>query len=372
MKTLRGEAVDRPAVSFYEVGGFDVDPANPDPFNIYNDPSWRPLLDLAEAETDIIRMRKPEFAPVPGSPLAELTKVERRVEGRALFKTVTVKAPGRTLTCRTRRDADLDTVWEIEHLLKNEGDVKAYLSLPDDEAPAEFDPAYLVAEEKRTGDAGIVMVDVADPICIAASHFSMEDYTVLAMTENALFHRLLEKAAATLYRQFEVVSRKFPGRLWRVCGPEYATPPYLPPRLFEEYVVRYTKPIVDIIHKHGGYARIHCHGRIKEVLPMIMSMGIDGLDPIEPEPQGNVRLADVRREYGDKLVLFGNIEAADIENKEPAEFEKTVATALAEGTSGAGRGFVLMPSACPYGRKLPARALENYRTMLRMAKSWGN
>ena len=34
MATLRGEPVDRPAVSFYEIGGFQSDPADPDPYNI--------------------------------------------------------------------------------------------------------------------------------------------------------------------------------------------------------------------------------------------------------------------------------------------------------------------------------------------------
>ena len=57
MATLRGEAVDRPAVSFYEIGGLRMDPLDPDPFNIYTDPSWQPLLELAEQETDLIRLR---------------------------------------------------------------------------------------------------------------------------------------------------------------------------------------------------------------------------------------------------------------------------------------------------------------------------
>jgi len=34
MATLRGEAVDRPPVSFYELNGLDEDPGNKDPFNI--------------------------------------------------------------------------------------------------------------------------------------------------------------------------------------------------------------------------------------------------------------------------------------------------------------------------------------------------
>jgi len=62
MRTLRGEAVDRPAVSFYEIGGFEIDPHDPDDFNIYNDASWQPLLELAEEQTDLIRMRAPNIA----------------------------------------------------------------------------------------------------------------------------------------------------------------------------------------------------------------------------------------------------------------------------------------------------------------------
>jgi hypothetical protein len=97
-------------------------------------------------------------------------------------------------------------------------------------------------------------------------------------------------------------------------------------------------------------------------------MGADGLDPIEPPPQGDVELSYVRQKYGKQLVLFGNLEASDIENLGTAEFEKKVARALKEGTAGKGRGFVLMPSACPYGRKLSDRALKNYEAMVRLAE----
>ena len=54
MATLRGEPVDRPAVNLYEVGGFDVDPTDPGEFNVYNSPDWKPLLQLAEEQTDLI------------------------------------------------------------------------------------------------------------------------------------------------------------------------------------------------------------------------------------------------------------------------------------------------------------------------------
>jgi hypothetical protein len=94
-------------------------------------------------------------------------------------------------------------------------------------------------------------------------------------------------------------------------------------------------------------------------------MGIAGIDPIEPPPQGDVQLGDVRSAYGADLVLFGNIEINAIETMRPAEFERLVAQVVREGTSGEGRGFVLMPTAAPYGRTITNATLSNYEAMVR-------
>jgi len=152
--------------------------------------------------------------------------------------------------------------------------------------------------------------------------------------------------------------------LWRIYGPEYASPPYLPPRLYAGLVVRWDRAVVQAIQAHGGWARIHCHGRLKSVLPHIASLGADGLDPIEPPPQGDLQLAEVRAAIGRDTVLFGNLEIADIENLPTAELRPRVRRALMEGTAGSGRGFVLMPSASPYGRKLSPLTLANYRAVV--------
>jgi uroporphyrinogen-III decarboxylase len=271
------------------------------------------------------------------------------------------------MTSLTRRRPDADTTWTIEHLLKSTDDLKAYLELPDEVFAEDVDVTGLFKEDRKLGDRGIVMVDTEDPLCAAASLFSMADYTIIALTEQKLFHRLLEKLSHHVYARTEKTAIEFPGHLWRIYGPEYAAEPYLPPRLFAEYVVRYTGPMVEMIQKHGGFARIHCHGRIRAVLDHIVEMGPVAIDPVEPAPQGDVELARVRRDYGDKLVLFGNIEFADISNTEPAHFEKIVEKSLRDGTAGDGRGFVLMPSSAPISRKVSPQVLSNYETMIRLA-----
>jgi hypothetical protein len=364
MATLRGETVDRPAVSFYELNGLDEDPGNDDPFNIYSHPSWLPLIELTREKTDRIVMRGVSYASVTPDPIETLSKTESVVRDGSRFATRRVRAGNRILTARTRRDPDVNTIWTQEHLLKDVDDLRAFLEIPTPTSDGAVDTTAVIQAEAALGDTGIVMIDTPDPLCLAASLFDMAEYTVVAMTETGLFDQLLEHFASTLLPKTEAVAKALPGRLWRIYGPEYASPPYLPPTLFREYVCRYVAPMIESIHKSGGYARIHSHGKLKAILDDIASMGADGLDPIEPPPQGDVELTHVRERYGTDMVLFGNLESSDIENLSTDQFAEKVKRAIAEGTSGDGRGFVLMPSACPYGRVLSSLALRNYETMI--------
>jgi uroporphyrinogen-III decarboxylase len=372
MATLRGETVDRPAVSFYEIGGFLVNPGDPDEYNIYNSPSWQPLLDLAENHTDIIRLVSPVRAQShlswDGSAninaRKQFVKEEVWEHENSRFTRLTFRIGRKELTSLTRRDKNLDTVWTVEYLLKNNDDVKLYLELPDEIFEENIDISHLAEQEDKLGDRGIVMVDTEDPVCAVASLFNLENFTTFAFTEPELCHNLLEKHARYLHKRTEKVAREFPGRLWRIYGPEYITEPFFPPHFFADYVVRYTGPMVKHIKNYGGFARIHSHGNIKNVLDYIVNMGADATDPIEPPPHGDVELKYLRSKYGKQLVLFGNIEITDIENMPSDKFRLIVKQSIADGTSGEGRGFVLMPSSAPYGRNISDLTLRNYQIMV--------
>jgi len=372
MATLKGEFVDRPAVNFYEIGGFLVNPNDPDEYNIYNSHSWQSLLNLAENRTDIIRMVSPvrtqSHLSWDGSSNLEIRKqfVEEKVweENNSRFTRLKFKIGSKELTSLSRRDKNLDTVWIIDPLLKSSDDVNLFLELPDEIFEENIDIDNLEEQEKKLGESGIVMVDTEDPICAVASLFNLEAFTIFAFTEQELCHKLLEKHARYIHKRTEKVAREFPGRLWRIYGPEYVTEPFLPPSFFDEYVVKYTSPMVKQVKKYGGFARIHAHGHIKNVLDYIVNMDADATDPIEPPPHGDVELKYVRRKYGNHLVLFGNIEIADIENMPCDMFRSVVKQTIADGTSGEGRGFVLMPSASPYGRNISERTLRNYQIMV--------
>ena len=366
--TLQGKPVDRPAVSFYELNGLDHNPPHdPDPFNVYSHPSWRPLLELTREKTDHIVIRGAAFKDILPDPLNYLAKDETWLdENGSRITHRTVMAGNRTLTMRTRRDLDIDTVWTTEHLLKDVDDIDAFLELPEFDAGEPVDSMAVLETEAALGDTGIVMIDIPDPLYLSAELFDMGQYTVIATTEPERFRRLLDRFFALLLPKIEAAAKLLPDRLWRIAGPEYAAPPYLRPALFREYVCRYVKQMIDVIHGTGGYARIHCHGKTKAIMDDIAGTGADAIDPIEPPPQGDVELAYVRERYGKQLVLFGNLEIADIENMPTEQFGEKVTRALDEGTSGAGRGFVLMPSASPYGRILSPLTVRNYEKIIQL------
>lgn len=369
MATLRGEPVDRPPVCFYEINGYSENEEDPDPFNIYNHPSWKPLLKLARERTDRIVMCWIPFVHAPGE-LEKRTQVTTYYDDKGRRHTVTrIQAGKRTLTRHVRRDPEVNTDWILEHFIKDEEDLEAWIDLPDEEV-GEPDYREVFQTEKDLGESGIVSLETGDALCEVAGLMDMEEYMVLAMMEQELFQRALEKAQRLLKKRIARIAKDLPGRLWRIYGPEYAAPPYLPPTLYGQYVTEYDRELVAIISEYGGYPRIHQHGRQKEILDYTVRTGCMGLDPIEPEPQGDVTLSYVRNRYGKQLVLFGNLEISDLELLDSEAFRKKVWQALREGTSGEGRGFILMPSSCPLGREISDKTYQNYKIMVEMTEAF--
>lgn len=371
LASVFGQPVDRPPVSFYELNSLNDVPDPSDPFNIYTHPSWRPLLELTREKSDCIAFGWTGWKDSPPDANAEFITRETKIDenGNKHFHTK-IRAGNRTLTSHEVQEPDVNTVWTVEHLCKDIDDFKAYLDLPETPFGGEPDLTPLIEFEKQMGDRGIVMLGYGDPICHVAPLFDLGTFTVIALTEQELMHRALDRFARSIYPRVEAIAKAAPGRLWRVVGPEYISPPYLPPRFFREYMTAYDRPIVESIQKYGGVARIHSHGRLRDIIEFIAETGCQGLDPVEPPPQGDVELGWVREKYGQQMTLFGNIEIADLENLPTDVFAEKVRRALREGTQGTGRGFVLMPSSCPYGRVLADLTLRNYEKMVELAENF--
>ncbi len=77
--------------------------------------------------------------------------------------------------------------------------------------------------------------------------------------------------------------------------------------MYRELLQKYHKRAVDWAHSKGIYARLHSCGDIMPLIPDILETGIDALNPIEIK--AGMDVFGLKKQYGDRLVLHGGINA---------------------------------------------------------------
>jgi len=214
------------------------------------------------------------------------------------------------------------------------------------------------------------MVSVGDPICELAEAFEFGNFTVHAITDTdvigAALDRLHQRYTERLRR---ILTGPVENVVFRICGPEYATPPYLPPELFRCFVTRYDTEYIRMIREAGGFPRLHSHGKIGRVVDQIAEMAPDALDPIEPPPDGDISIAELKQAVGDHICLTGGIELKFLEAETAEYVESLVRRTMAAGKPG-GR-FILMPTAAPINIPLSPKTEANYRRFIETALEIG-
>ncbi len=328
------------------------------------EPSYARLMQAIRERTDCIYMLEPEWKslPVPGMEIAT------RREGKSLFTRTTYRTSKGDLTCLHRQDDDLHTRWTLEHILKYVEDIDRYLAIPYE--PPELDMSHFLAERKALANNGLMMISVDDPICVVAELFEMGEFLVYAVSNEKRITYLLDVIhERQMDRLRRILQYDVSDVIFRICGPEYATPPYLSPEHFRKYVTRYLEEICGAIKDAGGFARVHSHGRIARILDQIVAAGAQGLDPIEPPPDGDIELGEVKKLYGERLCLFGNIELKELEHSSRERIEGLVRKALDEAKEGG--GFVLMPTAAPINVPLSKKTEENYLQYIENGLKYG-
>jgi uroporphyrinogen-III decarboxylase len=141
-------------------------------------------------------------------------------------------------------------------------------------------------------------------------------------------------------------------------------------RDFREFVVQYDAPLIELVHRRGGYVWCHSHGQMGPVLELFADMGVDCLNPIEPPPMGDVTLAQAKARVGQRMCLEGNVEQGDFYVSTPDEMRQKVATAIREGAPGG--GFILCPTSSPWQTtELSEQALASYLAFIDAGRELG-
>lgn len=362
LTTLRGGQADRVPVNTY-----DLIARNSRQWE-HGEPSYARLLEIVRGKTDCIC----KWNPRPNTTFLESAnpvdmEIEQTREGDATIYRRTLHTPRGDLTQTTKVIDNIHTVWQTEHWCKNLDDVEKALSVPYE--PVVWDAGDYPRIKAEVGEHGIIMTTLSDPLWLAADLMEFGEYTIWAMTETEHFLKVVEQMHERVMENLRRMLDTVVVDDYRICGPEYATPPYLPPPLFRKFVVPYVREMVDLIHSRGALARFHCHGRVGQVLDMIAETGADSLDPCEAPPDGDITLAEIKKRIGGRMCILGNIQIKLLEHGHPQEVEQSVKDCMTAAK--AGGGYILLPTAGPISAPLSGQTEENFIHFIEAGLKYG-
>jgi uroporphyrinogen decarboxylase len=139
--------------------------------------------------------------------------------------------------------------------------------------------------------------------------------------------------------------------------------PFMSPAHFEEFVTPYLAQITKAYREMGFYVIKHTDGNIMPIIDQLVSTNPHALHSLDP--QAGVDIAVVKKLYGDRLCLIGNVNCAMLDTGTPEQIVEAVRYSLQNGMPGG--GYIFSTSNCIY----TGMPLKSYEMMLEVWKREG-
>ena len=140
------------------------------------------------------------------------------------------------------------------------------------------------------------------------------------------------------------------------------------PAIFRELGLPVLKRATELAYDLGLPTHVHSCGPETELVKMAATeTKLTIIDPLEIPPMGDCNLAELKRLYGDQIVLKGNLHTTTTMLRGSVD-DVARASKQAMDDAGAGGGFVLS-TGDQCGRDTPD---ENLRTMVEVARTYGS
>jgi uroporphyrinogen decarboxylase len=152
-----------------------------------------------------------------------------------------------------------------------------------------------------------------------------------------------------------------------VFGDDYAgnTGPMMSPKHFEEFFLPGMKKVVSAAKNLGAYAVKHTDGNITSILEMIISTGIDGIHPLDPE--AGMDIQKVQSQYANRVCVIGNIDTGTLLSESTVEEVDRTVKATIEALAPGG-GYIIASANSIHSHVKP----QNYVAMLKAARKYGD
>ncbi len=255
------------------------------------------------------------------------------------------------------------------HFIKTREDAEKYLSLPLPEILG-IDTSTFFAARERMGDAGIIDASAGrSPGGFVATLYGTDNFAIASVMDRDIIHDLCQQELAINMNRAKFLLDNGIGPFFSISGQEYVVPPLHGPVDFNDFIVKYDKPIIDLIHESGGYVHIHCHASVKKVFQGFLDMGVNVLHPFEAPPMGDITPSEAKELARDKMCLEGNIQIDRMYEATPEEVAEET-EALIQTIFNDRKGLIVSPTASPYIRGRGEECFPQYKAMIDTVINW--
>ncbi len=124
------------------------------------------------------------------------------------------------------------------------------------------------------------------------------------------------------------------------------------PKQWREFFKPRLRQIIDFGHAHDMRVMLHSDGSIRQIIPDLIEIGLDVLNPIEPETT-DMNPVDIKKNFGAQLVMHGGASSRNLVNATEDQIKLEAAHLVTELAPGG--GFIL----CPSNHLMPDMPVEN-------------
>jgi len=359
LSVLRGQIPDRVPVSLCK-----IDPYDTSSFWAQHK-SFHPLLERAREVCDTFIYYRPKTGFFFSSPGAIDVEEERQADTPG-SETVTLRVrTEKGVLERTARTSRLSAEqWVLKPWIDSHADFDKFLSLPF--SPYAPDISALREKEREYGERAVFVIPLPTPVGVAGVLFAPGELSRFLLEEPKKVELLLDRIFDRLAPLYQSLAQNVMGAVIRLRGSEYLTPPTLPPghfpnyrEIFNHFVIRYDTRLVNLLRQGNfNFVCYHWHDIVPELLPMVLKMAPDVLEPVINTRESPDMVATVKRVAGPELTLMGGLSLEDLDFRTPDEVESMTRNVLRQGAKN-GR-FILIPANVPSAVPFSPQTEENF------------
>jgi uroporphyrinogen decarboxylase len=136
------------------------------------------------------------------------------------------------------------------------------------------------------------------------------------------------------------------------------------PGMFDEFAAPRLKKLIDLAHGNDIFFLLHTCGNIKELIPRFIELGVDILDPVQPE---SLDPLEIKKEFGREICLRGGISVQHTLTHGSVEDVEKETKRIIDNLAPGG-GYILAPGHPVLQDDIP---VENIITMYKTAYEHG-